>query len=694
MRPSNANFDTAIALNAKNLVVAVEIEDATTIFVSGIFADFDSPPMGFTFSKLVKDLQFEQPEIDTLRSQYSPTTYSITIRDQAAVFTAFLSGFNILNKPVTIKVGEAALAYADFIELNAGASYVDGIEIDEDLLDYTLTVRDTLFGLLQAETGDDSVYRVTGFMPMTLNATLNSAELSTIVLQNTTTFYAEQADFTNNADDRAKVVVLIDDEIISYETTSTVLLQTLARPLGRTNNGSHNFSYAYPGIGFFSDPCRIACSILTTSDGTNGPYDVGFNVANLYRHFRTTTPVSSAVIDLDGITRLGYKYFLEDEYVNGHYFHFSFTTQVNEETFVILDEIVNELLYPNGMYIYVNGGRIRVGVNDLLDFIENFSAAGTLSDSNIENIVGFQLQDYSEIGQYIRNVGHNKNHGTPAELTEALNPTQALPKSGGVRIPIDLTNRGAYIANSSWVYQYTWAYNMRFGMLREASLIITLGCNFTTILFEPGDQVNVTIANAPNILDAGRGLSTFKGLITGQTFSLNNKQITHRVRLIETPGWYKAQAGGSYYTVNKIAEGDIDDSALDVSADETTTTEAADAYYDNSGTMHEAHVIMFRIRITPPAYGPGDDFETIELKLSAMTSAPAFMYFDYRRYIAFNPQLSDAFTIDLYLYDDGANGSLASVPDRVKVDWLSTTADANEKPTVELIGVWFIEISI
>ena len=271
-----------------------------------------------------------------------------------------------------------------------------------------------------------------------------------------------------------------------------------------------------------------------------------------------------------------------------------------------------------------------------------------------------------------------------------MNTYNYFSVAGGRLEDLEPENQGAGITNVDETQIYTNAIFQRFIGLSELKTIIDVQTNLKTILLEQGDQVLLTHDKVMNFATGDRGVTNTKGLVVGQSFDFKSGNLSHRVALFEIPAYLKnSKAGDIYYTIEKILEADIDDTALAVDANETTTTQAADAYYDNSGTLHEADVLMLRFRLTPPAFGAGSDFEYIELKISAMSAAPAFLYFDYRRYINFNPQSAVAFEFDLYLWADAAG----LAPDRVKVDWIATTAAGGEVPTLEFIELWFIDFS-
>lgn len=700
MRTASSNYNTYNALANKNVVFAMEFGSSNTKFVSDTFADYASPPMGVTYKKLVKNVRISVPELNFKEAHFTQSTFEVELDDLSSEFTSFLNSNNPYQSACVIKVGFKEINYADFLILTPSGTTFYDFQIASDFKTYTLRARDSFFGLVAKKIR----YPNPGLW---LSATLNAGVTASMSLvADPAASYGNQSDFANILDDRVFVAVWFlynlsssSREFIKYVTSNAAgnSLDTLTRGMGYTTDAQHDASSSiriHQACGFNCDPLRAFLHlIMNTSAGTNGNYDLGINTTsdavrfNLYPFASLMT----AQVDVTTIERLGWKHFQEYEYdAEGILFY----VPGNETD--VTQFIEDYILAPNGFYFYQKDNKLAVGSLDVVDFIENFSAAVTFDSSNIEEVLGFDFTAWedSKDERYFFYSQHNwdtKEFGDDGD-TEYEMPglTNALAEISQRQI----NAYGADLTTAARQAQQEKLNQLRRYLLAEISTLVRIRCKYNTAIYEQGDRVYLTLSQFPNISSGARGITQARALIVAQEFDLVNKSVIHTLRIFENPGYYKDQVT-SYYSVNKIAEGSITDKTLSVSATETATTEAADAYYDNSGTQHRGDIIMFRLRITPPNFGGGSTNEIIALKFSFLNTTPAIVVADYRRYISFNPQSATAFEVDVYVAnDDTTYPAGLNKPDRVKVDWISTTATGSEVPTVELIGVWFIVLNI
>lgn len=682
MRTASANYNTYNALAYKKPVFAVEFSGINTKFVSDVFADIGSPPGGITYKKYLKNVRFNQGELDIFTPSYISGTYVVSIIDIDDEVVAFLNSASIFDLVVTIKLGFQEIDYDDFVNLTTGGARVKDYYLNADLLTWDIQCRDGLIDLLDKNIGtnDSDVIVVDSFL------STNFTIADTVIDVNDTAVYSVLADLTNNLDNRVFPVVKIDSEIFRYDTSGGGNLTTITAARGNTAAANHTAALTTTvkkGLGFSCDPCRIFLHLaMSTTAGTNGRYDFDSDV-----NFSGSggSPklleigLTSSQVNVENIERLGWRLFNYVEYDTIPYrFYFA------AEQFNFLDHVQNILLKPHGLFLMIRDGKIDIGSNDYLNFFENFSADDTFDSGIIESVNSLGHNTFDEVVSNAR-VFYNFNHATEdfnayVDITHNSNADTFYPSAKSLSINhygLDNTDYDADLVKHWLEY--------RFLAFADIATIINLNANHQTALLESGDTPDVTLSQLPNENSGTRGWTNVKSLLVGQDFDLLNASFRHTLRVFAMPNFVENEVT-AYYTVNKVTEGSIDDTALSVSTDETATTEAADAYYDNGGTNYDADLIIFFIRVTPPAYGAGSDNEIINLKISWLDNVPAIQNYDYKPYIAFNPQASTAFTVPLYLY--GASAS-ADTPDSVKVDWISTTATGSEVPTVEFVEVWF-----
>lgn len=690
MRTASANYNTYNALAYKKPVFAVEFSGINTKFVSDIFADIASPPGGVTYKKYLKNVRFNQGELDIFTPAYISGTYVLSIVDINSEVTSFLNSESVLGSTVTIKLGFQEINYSDFVNLTVAGSKVVDYYLNADLLTYDIECRDGLLELLNKNIG------VTGFPNLNTSIDFAFASADTSFYVNDDSALYEPTDLANNLDNRIYMVVKINSEIIKYETLAGGInneVTDLTRAIGGTSTPSSHAvnSIVRQGLGFSCDPLRIFLHLaMATEAGTNGKYDFDANVnfSDNIGNCLLNIGLTSSELAVENIERLGWKLFNYIEY-NPAQCRFYFP----DEEFNFLDHTQTNLLKPYGLFLMIRDGKIDVGSNDYLDFYENFSADYTFDSENIEAINSMRHSDSKELSSS-QLISYEYNHvsgefsntyniGSYAADTASAYPNLTNELSV-YYYSLDSADGNDLILFSSWaLYRMT--------NFLDLSTILNLSANHQTALLEVGDKASITLSNLPNVKTGSRGWTTVKSLVVGQNFDLLNGSFQHTLRIFDIPGFAGTAAGGAvgFYNINKVVEGSIDDTTLTVSADETATTEAADAYYDNSTSQYAADLFIFFIEVTQPGYGSGSTSEIINLKLSLLDNVPAIIHYDYKPYIYFNPQSSDVFTVALYVYANNDVFSNSYIVDRVKVDWISTTATGSEIPTVAFTGIWF-----
>ena len=676
MRSASANYNTYNALLNKSPVVAIEFDSANDKWVSGDFADIGSPPGSVVYHKDIIEIRASWPEIKTYNTNFQAATFTVDINDVSGAFTQFLNSG--LPQSATLKLGFQEIEYDDFVNITESTLSVITVSASS-IAAWKLELRDSIFGIANIFVK----YRGRKITLANNYTDVWTTGFQTVLGDGSTTasqYFDEFADYTNNADQLVKPVLKVGNELVTYDTITTDTFETLTRGVGVSIGEDHAAdSEVLVGILFECDPLRALLHLLTSNYGaTNGKYDIG-DVNNLQYH-----GISVDYVDVAGIEQLGWKMFQQFDYGNnGTCLIESDLAEVS-----LLDVLEERILTPFGLYFYSNNGKISVASNDLMFNIETYTADGTLTDDEINYMSRLDLSDdviYSDLNldgiQHGYNAANLQFEGDKIKLS--FNSVESEGYYYNLRQAFEGVHYSGYGSGISLTReQLENIMSHRFMGLFNAASVIMLRCLWKTALFEIGDSINITWDKIPNLNTGTRGWSSAKSLIVGQSLTISQSTaiIEHIMRVTNIPGYWTP------YAVDKIAEGSITDKTLSVSADGTATTEAVDAYYDNSVTTHGADRITFIIRLTEPNYGSGSTFETIELQFSWLTVTPAIGDSDIRSYINFNPQGSAVHTLyfDLFVTE-----LTPATPNRVKVDWLSTTATGSEVPTVEFIGVWF-----
>lgn len=704
MRTSVANYDTYNDADYKRPVWAISFEVITglgtfgyrTVFVSDEFADFASPPSGTTFKKYLKNVSVVMPNIDLVEPSLTPGSLQFELVDVNAEVTALLNSVDstdlgLFSQTVTAKMGYYEIDYDEFVDLPTFT--VISAEVDNSLGIWRIKCRDDSLQLTEG------IFKDIGLNPATLNGGITSGSAS-LTINSDGGGYIDPTTFFNNADNRVKAALKIDSEVMTYTAINygTGEITGLTRAQGNSVADAHaDGATVYPGIAFYCNPMRILLHLLMTSNTTSagtvtGKYDLGapkISSTPTYRYW-IGLGIDASKINVGGIERIGWKIFDNDEYDDGYFFLF-------DEVQNALDFIQSNLLkqsnafikYGHASWLLGSGssddvsGKIDVTLLDWVDFVENFSSAFTFDDSKIIRDT-FEFETLHQEAHGRINLIYGYDHGAgQGEYSVLLTLPESYPQYYNSPI-VNLTHYGLASANDA--DQVENIITHRFMMLWDAPVLASFRAKYETNLIEPGDKVLLTATNAPDISDGSLTWTNKKAIISSQRIAFPVGAVDFEARTWDV-NYYAQDELSGLYAINKIAEGDIDDKALTVSADETATTEAADAYYDNSVTAHKADRIIFKFRLTEPAFGGGSTFETIKLKVSALSAVPAIINSNTVDDINFNPQGDDVilFEIDLVSQTDGGE-----TPDSVKVDWISTTAAGSEVPTVEFIGVWFV----
>lgn len=132
MITTNANFDAANALTAKNIVTWVEIDTYTDIFET-----FDT---GFTNHKpWIKSISRRTQKINDLRGSSALSDLKFTVLDKGNSITADFPGFIFEGKKVTVKTGFSSLVEGDFVTVFEGV--IDRVDAGDNNNTYTFVCK-------------------------------------------------------------------------------------------------------------------------------------------------------------------------------------------------------------------------------------------------------------------------------------------------------------------------------------------------------------------------------------------------------------------------------------------------------------------------------------------------------------------------------------------------------------------------
>lgn len=650
MRTATANF---LALNddpVKNpvwIMIISGLPDNRGKFASGDFVDIDAD-----YKKHIQNISLHFNKIDVLEPHTDANEYQIEILDKDLAFTNVMKDYNLYGETITIKIGFAELAEADFVVLPTVT--IERIALQNDHLTWTMTAKDDLFKTKQ---------KLFTFLPSTNLSGNIAIGASTITVDDTTGFRDPSTSpaFPSNV----LACIVIDQELKSYTGISGNSF-TGCTTRGVTGDVAHNDNAPVKqAFAFNCQPIIAALHVLTTTpDGTNGFYDLGIE------GFGLGIPADNFLIE--NIEKTSWRITSAGEQGQST-IHIAY----QEES---LAWIERTCLRPVNSYFFSNNGKIDVGAIDYVWYNENFASD---SDFSTEEIVDIQYDFVEPIN--LINLYHGKRALSDdfrfffraqlddgiTEYVPNLRPFEQFLNDGQSQILTGLDPDFYF-----WLRRLFDTYGDSFAKVR-----------FETImrgwLIEPGDEVRITYDQIPELITGTRGWINRRIKILGQDIDFSGKcsfigeswQILDRV----------AGLTDGIYTLNEVEEGDIDDTALAFNASETGATDAEDAYYDNTVTNYEADNVVFFVELEEPGTGTGEQF--IRLRTFVINGSASIVGGNSYSRIRYNPAGSTIHTIPIYSYLNSDFDDIATV----KIDWSERSSSAgDDQPTLTLKKLWFI----
>ena len=691
MRPTTANYDTENALDTRKKIVRVKIGGLTNHWSSGTF-----PSIPGTTKKLLKGFRAKFPQIDLLESPFPKSgNYSFEVEDIDLAVTADLNSNPLINnEDVTIELGFQGLAIGDFVTLENQKLSQNPV-LASDLQTWQFVSRDVR-RLLK---GDICRRQYSS----TLANILTSPQ--TVVVDVVDGFIdptnlGSHLDGTVGQDTDTAYFTLLGD-LMRYDSVDTGtehLINAEHNCQGRITNAITDYAIAgeivKQAFGFKNlYPTEALLQILLTTDDGSGHafYDLA-TMDDGYKGMGFADIIDQSLIDIEGIERLGWKFFnLGVENCMG----ISLTEPTNG-----LDWIVKNILKPAGLYMYIKDGKISVKSLDWLDFIEGFSADAALTKDDMVNgrINSFEIDIESLINEVafsweLAGVTGSTNRVQSWHFKNDDSVTQygSREKPFVIENPLITLDDDARQPANIWqhptdtietmvrdVIVRRWLFTHGHNPMGKLDVHLTP----ENWLLQATDKVTMTNDKIPDTNDGTRGWSAKKFFITKHTMDTLAQPSTNQFKMFTWEAFTKVSAPYGFTT---IAEGTIDDTSLTHDADNTVTNQTADANWDPSISIIQLALkaVKFTIELDPPASGSTHHWIKLGFKFidTALTSILFEQNYRAIRYLSSD---SDAYNLEFLMFPVfTAAGNIG----RIKVDLYEKSATGAE----ELTSVTFKE---
>jgi hypothetical protein len=682
MKTLPANYSAAVALRQQKPVIVVSfLSIADEFFATGNFADITG-----AYRKDIVEVQITQHDSDLIESSFSRTSATIEINNDAGAF-AFLKNRLVFSDTIIIKQGFSNLVLADFIPIFCGT--VDSIGFNTQNDSFTVVASD-LTPLLSRP------IFLAGYTTKLNGAITNVATTATLVkadnLPDPTTLQTVR--------DNVKTAVIIDNELILYGAINygTEGLSSMTRGFFDTAAAHADQATVTAAMCWLCDPMHMLLTILcttntTTSGGKQNAFDLGAPLINAAdRRNDWLLNFSKDNVDVKGIERLGLRLWEHKSQMD-----FAGTSGQGRVFRVIKDQeanalnFISSLLYATGCALVpgpplANKPTVKVISFDYVNILES-TPVTTLTDADltIENMsyvsdISYLLNRIHSLQLFIPATGghaldfvwNNANSQSQYFVAERSGDYLEQGYPGEIFAPgSDDVNRFKRRLATRNAHLFELAAKLQLSMPGQRGLTFDIGDLFELNITGIFPHVNEIIARNPRAILVGYTYSFRSGRTDLSFISFDYYGRVHNVTA--TP-----------YTINKVTGGSINDSTTALSATETATIEAADAFDDNASNF-TANAILFRITITPPATPAGVE-GWITLKVSSIVAA-AFVA-EHRVNKVRVVAGESAFVVDLLLCCQSTH-----TPDDVKLDFIESTF-VSPQATVVLNEVWYIVLNL
>lgn len=634
MKSSTANFDNVNNDISHSPVAIVEVAGLTRKYTSGAFANISA-----NHKKFLGDVNIRVQDLNILDTPgQSQTHIDFSVLDKDLDVTDQIKNNALQDKIATLKVGYDSLSDSDFINFENNA--IKNIE-DEKNLRWRFITKD-ISRLLNRQ-----IFRKAPFTNLngdhTATASTIDVDDASVLLDpaNKPNYFGSLSNF-----------IIIDSEIISYLTISVNQLQTIGHNAKNSSPDEHKdntFVYQFYDVATYPHIALLNI-LLTTEDGNGHPhYDLtSFDPA--WAGYGLGFDVSE--VDIAEIERIGYLTYRQGStsVFMGAYRPVSALAWLEEN-----------ILIPQGWYLYKRNGKIAIGSFHNLHITTNFSAMKALNDNEIiearaeidneklVNEIQMEMNFAPATGQYLT----TKNF----ELDESITDYGRIQAPYIIRNPWAVGNESARIK--------AWIARRHLETFANPPGLVNLVLRNQNILLEQGDWITITHSKLRDLIAGVRGWTAKKALILGQEISL----FQERGHKIQALTWEMFNRVTSFYTITTIESGSITRTALAFNATNSSTLQAEDAYVDV--TSSSADVFIPQIQVTPPGTA-ANKHNQLKIGFWVLDSGGTVLRFnidlDLIRYYTND---SAPFTIQIMLLA----GSTVTF-DRVKLDFFDC-ADAN-----------------
>jgi len=142
MRETSANFDIYNAKSHKNLIFIVKLDGISTYFCSGEFSGITSD-----YYPYIKSVDIKGGKITPLDYKSQNYGFDFELLDKNALVTGLFNGVDIMKREVTLSIGFAEIAIADFLEFPP--LKVSGYYFDPNTNSFKFTCRNIVHQLNQ-----------------------------------------------------------------------------------------------------------------------------------------------------------------------------------------------------------------------------------------------------------------------------------------------------------------------------------------------------------------------------------------------------------------------------------------------------------------------------------------------------------------------------------------------------------------
>jgi len=688
LRTTTANYDISNAVLQKNQVVKVAIGGFTNSYVSGTLVSIAA-----TEKKFLKSFSAKFPKIDILKQPFPKSgSFAISIIDETLDITSAINSNPPINQNITVSYGYRDLAIADFVVLET-QKLTEAIELNSDLQTYDFVSRDVR-RLLKGNIGRKKP-------TTTLDNALDALDLTVQVFS--LSGFIDPANMPNQFDVstvtglNARGYLQIGNEIIAYRTLDSgnvefdIIINADRHCMsakGITNFPSYPEGTKVEQVYAFQSmyPTEaILYLLLTTDDGSGHAfYDLG-SFDDGFRGMGFEADIATADVDIEGIERLGWKFFN-----NG--FESCMTVLIKEETDG-LDFIIENFLKPGGLYMYIENGIIKIKTLDRLDLITNFVADDALTKDDLVNnrIESFSIDPKTILNRInfswqIDPITNDKTRSWEFRHDNSVTQYGAIEEPFVINSPLVAFAVGIRQPQTIWRTSLNIQDQIRDVIVRRWFYTFQnpLGVlDFKVMpdkwLLQPTDWITITHDKIPDS-DAGtRGWTNKQFFITEQSMNpLSSPPIFSYKALT----WEALTDVSDPYSFTTIAEGSIDDTDIAFNSDNTITLNTEDAFWDHAGLAQSAlQILILTIGITPPSTGSTHHWIKLSVHLIGDNAGDKDFIHHSQHYRAIRYLSSDSAEFDIELiifpiYDPARTSNV----ERVKVDWWDASHGSTERP--------------